>query len=188
MWVNPITEKCLLIKGIRRWLFPSALDGLNELLEGRDINSFDLARFDNAHNRELTVNDLPSWPITEEDVRDDPSLIRNIAMCLLTIEESRSIGPESLLKAEWWLFPGRLERLNELLEGRDINGVDLNRFNIIGEDLIIDNITIDDLPTWPITKEDVHRAPRFIEAIASDLLIAEERRSLESENLLQGEY
>ena len=85
---------------IRRWLFPEALDELNRLLEGRNISEVDFTRFNESHDRELTIDDLPTWPITEEDVRNDPWLIWEIASNLLTDEEVRRLEPESLLRAQ----------------------------------------------------------------------------------------
>jgi len=86
---------------IRRWLFPGVLDKLNVLLENQDIaTEFELALFNRRHNREITVDDLPAWPITEEDVHNDSILITSIAGYLLTDEELRSTEPENLIRAQ----------------------------------------------------------------------------------------
>ena len=85
---------------VRYWLFPGILDKFNALLEGRDMNEVDLTRFNERHNLELTVDDLPIWPIAEEDVRYNPRLIWEIAQQLLTHEEQRSIDPENIIRAK----------------------------------------------------------------------------------------
>ena len=85
---------------VRRWLFPRRLDRFNSLLEGRDINEVDLTRFNERYNLELTVEDLPTQPITEEDVHYNPQLVFEIAFQLLTDEERHSIDPENLIRAQ----------------------------------------------------------------------------------------
>lgn len=83
---------------VRSWLFPGVLEGFNALIEGRDVSGIDLAEFNERHNRELTAADLPLWPITEDDVRQDPRLITQLSMLLLTNDELRSIEPDHLVR------------------------------------------------------------------------------------------
>ena len=74
------------------------MDRLNEI-EGRDISGMDLA-WVNEHiaYEEVTVDDLPSWPITEENVRSNPQLISQTAKYLLTHEELNSLDLEYLIR------------------------------------------------------------------------------------------
>ena len=93
-------QKALDAQNIRRWLFPGRLEALNDFLEERDIGSVDLSEININGTRELTIDDLPSWPITEEDIRNDSMLITLITAQLLTNEEQNSISPENLVRAQ----------------------------------------------------------------------------------------
>ena len=64
---------------IGRWFHPGRLDTLNKLIEGYDLSAFDLI-----------------WPITEEDIYNNPQLIAVMARDVLTREELISIQPERL--------------------------------------------------------------------------------------------
>ena len=81
---------------LRRWLFPGVLDEFNALIEGRNINRIDLTRLNerpSRADRQVTVDNLPTWPITEEDVHNDPELISFINSSLLTVPEQNSTLP-----------------------------------------------------------------------------------------------
>ena len=155
---------------MRLWLFPGRLDTFNELIKDRDISQVDLTWLNENREIPFTFDDLPTWPITEDDVHNSSVLVEEIFMTLLTGEEFNSIRPEALLRAEWWMSNGRLDMLNGYIENRDITTVDTSRLNrpaFTGE-----------LPTWPITEEDVRRSPRVINAISYDLLTASEFRRI----------
>ena len=82
---------------VRRWLFPGVLDRFNTLIKDREMNKVDLEAFNENFNKDLTVDHLPTWPIKEEDVQQDPRLIFEIAKGLLTEEEQHSIEPDYLV-------------------------------------------------------------------------------------------
>ena len=81
-------------------LLPGQLDAINELLEDQDLSEVDLVGFNERHEAELTVDDIPTWPITEADVYENPWLNNTIVIELLTSEELQSISIENLLQAE----------------------------------------------------------------------------------------
>jgi len=91
---------------IRRWLFPGRLDELNRLLEGREISEETLIQVYErikATNENATMDDVPTFPITEEDVRNNPSAIWNIVSLVLEEEERRIFNstPETLQR--WFM-------------------------------------------------------------------------------------
>lgn len=85
---------------LRRWLFPGVLDILNELIEDRDITDVDLERINRNRTNEITVEDLPTWPITEADVHSNPELVFRVASDLLTGFEMQSLIPENIVRAQ----------------------------------------------------------------------------------------
>jgi len=86
---------------IRRWLFPGVLDELNRLLNAQEISEEALAQLhERLHvlNRNITIDDIPTFPITEEDARNNPWIIVDISQHMLTEEEQSRISrdPENL--------------------------------------------------------------------------------------------
>lgn len=84
----------------RAWLFPGRLDALNALLKERNLGEVYMvliARY--VPYSELTIDDFPTVPFTEEDVRNDPLLIQRIARESLTDEELKGLPGHS-----WWLW------------------------------------------------------------------------------------
>ena len=85
---------------IRGWLFPGRLDGLNALLEGRDMSEFDFERLNERYNLELTIEDIPTWPITEEDVYNNSWIVMQISQLMLTSGEQRDLLPGNIIRAQ----------------------------------------------------------------------------------------
>ena len=79
-------------------LFPGRLDAMNALAEGRNVSSINLRFFHWLDNEDLTADDLPMPPFTEEDVRNNPRLVEVILLELLTPQERHSIAPEALIR------------------------------------------------------------------------------------------
>ena len=82
-----------------RQLFPGRLDRINALIQNRDMSGFDLITFNEIFNTEMTINDLSSWSITEEDVKNDPFRVGRQIAYLLSGEELRSADPENILNS-----------------------------------------------------------------------------------------
>lgn len=86
---------------IRRWLFPGVLDNLNAFLEGREMSEEDLILLNDRRERfnriTVTIDELPIFPITETDVRNNPWIIEDIISVLLTNDEIRSLEPRNLI-------------------------------------------------------------------------------------------
>ena len=83
-----------------RQLFPGRLELINELIQNRDMSGFDLITFNEIFNTEMTIDDLLSWSITEDDVRDDPFRVGRLIAYLLSGEELRSADPENILSQQ----------------------------------------------------------------------------------------
>ncbi|MCL2841826.1 MAG: hypothetical protein FWE05_13790 [Defluviitaleaceae bacterium] len=87
---------------IRILLFPGYLNRLNRLLEGREMGEDDLALLNERRERSgretVMMEDLPTFPITEEDIRNNPWLIRDTSMIMMTEEERQYpiFTPENL--------------------------------------------------------------------------------------------
>jgi len=87
-------------QALRHLLFPGALEAINEIITGRDMNNVDIERFNRLRGTEFTINDLPVPPFSEEDVRSNPRLIQTIVGGLLNGIETRSIQPEAILRRQ----------------------------------------------------------------------------------------
>jgi len=81
-----------------RLLFPDRLDAINELLIQRGFDDYNVLQ--KSGIIDIINTDMPSIPFTEEDVRNDPSLIVFIINRLLSAEERRNISPEALLQRQ----------------------------------------------------------------------------------------
>jgi len=79
-------------------LFPGRLDALNVMLANHDMANIDFEWISRNKRAPVTLEDIPSLPFTEQDVRNDPYLISLIASNLLTREERRSIEPEAIIR------------------------------------------------------------------------------------------
>jgi len=79
------------------------------------------------------------------------------------------------------LFPGRLDAINEIITGRDINNVDIEHINNSHGT----SFTATDLPAPPFTEDDVKSNPRLFRSIINQLLVGNELRSIRPEEILR---
>jgi len=82
---------------LRRLLWPGRLDAINELITGRDFNNVNIERINRVSGTDFNINDLPTTPFTEDDVKNNPWLIQSILIELMTTDEWWSIEPEKIL-------------------------------------------------------------------------------------------
>ena len=167
------------------WPSPYTLGKLNELND-MDFN------FDRMLENSVCLDELNiSLPITAEDLVSNWENIDILLGNGLTTEERAVLNNHARINYQTatfdyqtlraLLFPGRLDAINEMITGRDINSGGIERINHSrGTDFTIDN-----LPFPPFTEDDVRENPRLIATIIRQFLIGNEWRSLEPEAILR---
>jgi len=79
------------------------------------------------------------------------------------------------------LFPGALDAINEIAEGRILTDDDLIQINRTHNT----NFTVNDIPSAPFTEDDARNNPLLIDSILIRLLSHEENLSVEPEAILR---
>jgi len=167
------------------WPSPYTLGKLNAL---NDMD-FNLARM---QENGVCLDALNiSLPITPEDLVNNWENIDILLGNGLTTEERAALNNYARINYQTkefddhalrhLLFPGALDAINELITGRDMSNIDMERFNrVFGTEF-----TINDLPVPPFSEEDARSNPNLIHEIISGLLNGIELRSVQPEAILR---
>lgn len=157
------------------------LDGLNQI----DFTAPNMT----GANEFLIAHEL-TLPLTVNDIVYDWDVFFRFLLYEIGMDVRRPIrdSAQSYQQQTWdeqslirWLFPGRLDAINELATGRELNDADIEWINRTQGA----NFTASDFPTPPFTEDDVNNNLRLLNSIITRLTTVEERLSIEPEALLR---